>query len=87
MVEPTPIRHFETFAPDMAATLGRAFDDAWRSLQENGTDLSSSMTRDAVREALALRIISMAQRGERDAARLRDGALCYLVAEANRKQA
>jgi hypothetical protein len=47
-----------------------------------GTDLTASSYADAIHEALAMHIIDIAQRGERDVIRLRDDAIaceCYAV--------
>jgi hypothetical protein len=67
--------------------LGSAFDDnevrildcAWKSVQESGVSFPSEAHANATRELLALRIIDIAQLGERDPARLRDDALLYLA--------
>ena len=59
------------FSPEDIKTMSHALEDACNALKVNG---------DAkVREAVAIRIIELARRGERDAAKLRD----RVVAEAN----
>jgi hypothetical protein len=59
------------FSPEDIKTMSHALEDACDALKVNG---------DAkVREAVAIRIIELARRGERDAAKLRD----RVVAEAN----
>jgi hypothetical protein len=59
--------------------LTAAFDDAWKCLQDSGVVFASDGHADATREILALRIIEMAQLGERDQRRLRDDALLHLA--------
>jgi hypothetical protein len=67
------------FDPYTARILTAAFDDAWKSVQESGVTFPSNAHADATREILALRIIEMAQLGERDQRRLRDDALLHLA--------
>ena len=59
--------------------LSDAFDEAWKAAQHSEPALSSGAHAEAVRELLALRIIEMAQLGERDPNRLRDDAVLYLT--------
>jgi hypothetical protein len=68
-----------TFDPNTVRLLGDALDGAWRSLQTTGVYFTSRGHAEATREKLALRIIEMAEQGERDPDRLRDGALEYLA--------
>ena len=56
-----------------------AFDQAWKAVEESGVCFASDTYRNATREILALRIIEIAQLGERDPNRLRDDALLYLA--------
>ena len=56
-----------------------AFDQAWRAIEQSGLCFSSDAYKNATRELLALRIIEIAQLGERDPNRLRDDALLYLT--------
>ena len=58
------------------------FEDAWRSLDRGiGPDT------DAIRERLARHIITLAQTGERDVIRLRDGAVAYVMGALQRIEA
>ena len=57
--------------------LADAFDRAWAAVQDTGTPFASDGHANATRELLALRIIDIAQLGERDPSRLRDDALLY----------
>jgi hypothetical protein len=63
------------FDPETVITLGTAFDEAWRSLQNSGVYFTSAHMAEATREGLARRIIESAKGGERDPGRLRDNAL------------
>ena len=59
--------------------LVEAFDEAWKRVQEDGGNPVGDGHAEATRELLALRIIEIAQLGERDPSRLRDDALTYLA--------
>src|SRR6516165_12182471 len=59
--------------------LVEAFDEAWKRVQEDGGSFIGDGHAKATRELLALRIIEVAQLGERDPSRLRDDALAYLA--------
>jgi hypothetical protein len=59
--------------------MGLAFESAWQKLLVSGTHLASSAYADATREALAMHIIELAKRGERDADRLRDDAVVFVL--------
>jgi len=59
--------------------LVEAFDEAWKRILEDGDSLVGDGHAEATRELLALRIIEIAQLGERDPSRLRDDALAYLA--------
>lgn len=67
------------FDPEAVRILVAAFDDAWRSVQDSGITFTSDLQADATREILALCIIDMARRGERDVHRLREYALLHLT--------
>ena len=67
------------FDADEARILTRAFDDAWKAVCDSGAPFASPEHAAATRELLALRIIEMAQFGERDPNRLRADALLYLA--------
>ena len=56
-----------------------AFEQAWKAVQASGAPFTPEGHMNATRERLALRIIEIAQVGERDPNRLRDDALLYLA--------
>ena len=56
-----------------------AFDQAWKAVEDSGAPFASEGQASATREQLALRIIEVAQVGERDPNRLRNDALLYLA--------
>jgi hypothetical protein len=67
------------FDADEVRILAEAFEQAWKVVQESGAPFASEGCASATRELLAVRIIEIAQLGERDPARLRDDALSYLA--------
>ena len=67
------------FDSDEVKILSHAFDQAWQAVEKSGICFSSDVYKNATREVLALRIIEIAQLGERDPNRLRDDALLYLA--------
>ena len=67
------------FDSDEVKVLTDAFDQAWKAVEESGVCFASNAYKNATREVLALRIIEIAQLGERDPNRLRDDALLYLA--------
>jgi hypothetical protein len=67
------------FDPEAVRILVAAFDDAWKSVQGSGITFTSDLQADATREILALCIIDMARRGERDVRRLCENALLHLA--------
>jgi hypothetical protein len=70
---------FEPFDATTATHLGQAFDSAWEALTATETTPSISLAEsERLREMLALRIIKLAQDGERDPDSLRDAALAYV---------
>jgi hypothetical protein len=72
----TPYLLPEAFDPETIRVLNAAFEDAWQSLAEGGTDLGSPT--DATRDTLAQGIVAAASLGERDQWKLRNAALAYL---------
>jgi hypothetical protein len=65
---------------------------AWRSIARGKSCsgrayLASSGYADATREAIAMHIIELAKRGERDVNRLRDDAVAFVLEALQRKQA
>jgi len=67
------------FDPDEVRILTTAFDKAWTAVQDSGVSFASNSHSEATREFLALRIMEMAQLGERDNDRLRDDAILHLA--------
>jgi hypothetical protein len=67
------------FDSDEVKVLTQAFDQAWQAVEMSGICFSSDAYKNATREVLALRIIEIAQLGERDPNRLREDALLYLA--------
>jgi hypothetical protein len=82
-----PFAEHEPFDPEAAEAMGLAFNTAWQSLLVSGSELASSGYAERTREEIALRIIETAQHGERDATRLRDDAVEYVLNTDHRKQA
>ena len=71
--------HEGVFNPEEVRILTAAFDETWKAVQENGAPFATNGQAEAMREAIALRIIAMAWFGDRDRRRLRDDALLYLA--------
>lgn len=67
------------FDPDEVRILTGAFDQVWKTVETSGALFAANGHAEATRELLALRIIEMAQLGERDVGRLRDDAIEYLA--------
>jgi len=65
---------FAAFDTDTAGAMGLAFDTAWQVLMGTQSGLVSPLRAEETREALALRIITLAELGERDVFRLHDDA-------------
>jgi hypothetical protein len=63
------------FDPESIRIMTAAFEDAWRTLNSNGVVGPHT---DAARDLLAKHIIGMAQAGEHDLAKLRDGAIAFM---------
>jgi hypothetical protein len=73
-----PTRHFSRFDPTLTATLTRAFDRAWAMLKDTEIGASLDGSSDLVREALAKRIVEMADEGVTDVDELSVDALAYV---------
>ena len=69
----------QAFDSDEVKILTDAFDQAWQAVEKSGGCFASNTYKNATRELLALRIIEIAQLGERDPNRLREDALLYLA--------
>ena len=70
--------HLGVFDPDDIRILIAAFDKAWEAVQASGAIFDKAKA-DSARAILAKHIIAAAKHGERDHARLRDGALLALA--------
>ena len=70
--------HSGVITPDEVRTLVAAFDKAWETIQASGV-VYPEVKAEAARAILAKHIIAAATNGERDHARLRDGALLALA--------
>jgi hypothetical protein len=82
-----PFKEHQSFDPATCDAMGLAFNAAWQKLLLSGTHLASSVYADATREALAMHIIDLAKRGERDVNRLQDDAVAFVLDALQRKQA
>jgi hypothetical protein len=67
------------FDDDEVSILTRAFDEAWQAVEASGVCFTAESYKNVARELLALRIIEIAELGERDPNRLREDALLYLA--------
>ena len=76
---------FAPFDPKSVEAMGQAFQAAWNLVVTSGVNHEGDA--DKVREQIALHIIKMAQAGERNATRLRDGAVAWVMRSDDRKQA
>jgi hypothetical protein len=71
--------HLGVFDPDDIRILVDAFDKAWEAVLASGAIFDTKAKADTARAILAKHIITAAKDGERDQARLRDGALVALA--------
>jgi hypothetical protein len=71
------VRSFSNYAfdPEVADLMGRAFDAAWDRLIGSESAYADGPKAEAAREALALKIIELGDRGERDLQRMAERAL------------
>ena len=74
------VRPNAAFDPETIAVLSAALDEAWNRLLQSGSECTRPAYARAMREAVARRIIDMAQRGTRDQKELANGALRFLAA-------
>ena len=79
-----PAETINLFDPETADVMSKAFDGAWQSVLASGNGIH--LPADTMREALALRIIELAQHGERDLTRLRDDAVAHVLRTNRRDQ-
>lgn len=74
-----PTRHFTRFDPALTPILTQAFDRAWATVQASGVAARLDGNADAVREAIALRIVTMAETGMTNASDLAMDALAHVT--------
>jgi hypothetical protein len=74
-----PLLPQSAFDPEIIEILVAAYEDAWEKIEQSGSIFASPRYRRAAQEIVAKRIIEMAQRGEREPARLTDDAVAYLA--------
>ena len=74
-----PIRHFARFDPSMTPILTEAFDRAWKTVEASGIAAKLDGQAADMREAIALRIVAMADSGITSATDLAMDALSYVT--------
>ena len=74
-----PLLPQSAFDPEIIEILVAAYEDAWKKIEQSGSAFASPRYRRAAQEIVAKRIIEVAQRGEREPARLADDAVAYLA--------
>ena len=74
-----PLLAQSAFDPELIETLVSAYEDAWRRIEQSGSEFASPRYRRVAKEIVAKRIIEMAQRGEREPAKLAEDAVAYLA--------
>jgi hypothetical protein len=81
MVEVRELIQPETaFDPESIQVLVSALDEAWRRIQESGSQFARPAYSRVMREVISKRIIEMAQQGIRDQPTLVDDAMRFLAA-------
>jgi hypothetical protein len=66
------------FDPETVKIVSVAFDDAWKKIQQSGSEFARPAY--AMREEIAKHVIDMAGRGEMDQRRLSEDAIEFLAA-------
>ena len=74
-----PTRHFARFDPSMTPILTEAFDRAWRTVEASGVAAGLDGKTAEMREAIAQRIVAMADTGITSATDLAMDALSYVT--------
>jgi hypothetical protein len=77
-------RREAAFAPETIQILATALDEAWERLRQSGSPLARPAYSRAMREAVAKRIIEMAQRGVQDREALVEDAVRFVTANYER---
>ncbi len=78
-----PVDVLQRFPPESVQVMELAFSSSWRELLVTG--ILATVNAEAVREALALRIVRTARRGEHDLNRLCQDAVDYVLRGYGRK--
>jgi hypothetical protein len=73
-----PLLAQTSFDPELIEKLVKAYEDAWRKIEQSGSTFASPRYRRVAKEIIAKRIIDMAQRGEIEPQQLADDAVNYL---------
>jgi hypothetical protein len=68
------------FDRETADLISDAFSGAWQRVQISGYQFSRPGYADVMREVMAKHIVNLAEHGERDKGRLRDGAFHFFTA-------
>jgi hypothetical protein len=74
-----PTNKLDLLSHECIDAMGVAFDASWQSLVASGSALASPELADQTREALALRIIDIAQGRACDPTSMQEEALSYLL--------
>jgi hypothetical protein len=74
-----PTRHFARFDPSLTPILTEAFDRAWRTVEASGVSAGLDGKAAEMREAIAQRIVAMADAGNTNATDLAMDALSYVT--------
>ena len=74
-----PFKEGQPFDHQTCEVMGLAFDTAWQKLLVSGTHLASPAFADVTRKTLAKHILDLANGGELDVNRLRDGAVTFVL--------
>jgi len=74
-----PTRHFARFDPSLTPILTEAFDRAWRTVEASGVAAGLDGKAAEMREAIAQRIVAMADAGNTNATDLAIDALSYVT--------
>ena len=77
-------RRETAFTPETIQILAAALDEAWERLRQSGSPLARPAYSRAMREAVAKRIIEMAQRGVQDREALAEDAVRFVTANYER---
>ena len=74
-----PTREFARFDPALTVVLTAAFDQAWQTVVASGVAATLDGAAPAMREAIARRIVAMAEAGMTNASELAMDALAHVT--------